>query len=226
MRMNLDDLGPGAPGWNAGTFAGNGVDGRVLLSAAAIGGALLLDRVADRYALSHIHDTTSIALHHVGSAMPYAELGVAGIAWLGLDDPRASRTGLTSVEAGLTAALAAEGLKAAIRRERPGSNLGPDDYGHASKLDGSFPSLHSSLAWAVLTPAAQEYDAPWLYGVAALTNAGRLFGRDHWLSDTVAGSVLGYWIGDAFHAHNATRDASAPRVAFGPRAVGLVFPLP
>ena len=227
MRMNLDDLSRTGPGWSSGTFAGDGGLGNpVILSAAAIGGALLLDRVADRYAVSHIHDTTSIAIHHIGSAMPYLELGVAGAAWLGLEDRRASGTALSSVEAGLTAAVAAEALKGAIRRERPGANLGPDDYGHASKLNGSFPSLHSSLAWAVLTPVAQEYDAPWLYGVAAVTNAARVFGRDHWLSDTIAGAVLGYWIGDAFHAHDATRDASAPRVALGPRSVALMFPLP
>ena len=37
---------------------------------------------------------------------------------------------------------------------------------------------------------------PWLYGVAAVTNASRIVGRDHWFSDTVAGSLRGYAIGD------------------------------
>ena len=58
--------------------------------------------------------------------------------------------------------------------------------------------MHTALAWGVVTPIAQYYDAPWLYGVAALTNFGRVVGRDHWLSDTVAGSVLGYVVGDWF----------------------------
>ena len=66
------------------------------------------------------------------------------------------------------------------------------------RLDSSFPSVNSALAWSVLTPIAQRYDAPWLYGVAALTNAARVAGRNHWLSDTVAGSVLGYVVGDWF----------------------------
>ena len=224
MRMNLDDLGARAPAWSTGAFAGGDTRDRIVVSAAAIGAAALLDRVADRYAASHIHDATSIAVHDVGSALPFAELGLAGVAWLGLQDPRASGVALTSVESGLTAALAAEGLKAATRRERPGANVGPGEFGHASKLDGSFPSLHAALAWGVLTPVAQEYDAPWLYGVAAVTNAARVFGRDHWLSDTVAGSVLGYWIGDAFHAH-AAHDASAPHVALGPHAIAVSFPL-
>ena len=36
---------------------------------------------------------------------------------------------------------------------------------------------------------------PWLYGVALLANAGRVAGRDHWVSDTVGGAFLGYAIG-------------------------------
>jgi len=50
----------------------------------------------------------------------------------------------------------------------------------------------------VATPIAQHYDAPWLYGVAALVNVGRVADHKHWLSDTVAGSVLGYVVGDWF----------------------------
>ena len=55
---------------------------------------------------------------------------------------------------------------------------------------------------------AEEYDAPWLYGLAAVTNLARVGSRNHWLSDTVAGSALGYAIGRVFWgilAHAAER---------------------
>jgi membrane-associated phospholipid phosphatase len=71
--------------------------------------------------------------------------------------------------------------------------------------------------WAAVTPYAKELDMPWLYGLAALTNAARAGSREHWVSDTVAGSLLGYWLGSI--AWEARRDArlrkDAPRVGVG-----------
>jgi membrane-associated phospholipid phosphatase len=68
------------------------------------------------------------------------------------------------------------------------------------------PSIHTALTWCVITAYAKAYDAPWLYGVAALTDVARVGGRNHWFSDTVAGSLPGYAVGDfAWNAHkNAT----------------------
>jgi membrane-associated phospholipid phosphatase len=76
------------------------------------------------------------------------------------------------------------------------------------------------VAWAVLTPYAKYYDAPWLYGLAALTNAGRVIGRAHWVSDTVAGAALGYYTGDWFYRHSsAGTDSAAPRLWISPQGI-------
>jgi membrane-associated phospholipid phosphatase len=50
---------------------------------------------------------------------------------------------------------------------------------------------------------------PWLYGVAALVNAARVGSREHWVSDTVGGSLLGYALGHL--AWEARRDARLGR---------------
>ena len=73
----------------------------------------------------------------------------------------------------------------------------------------------------VATPFAEEYDAPWLYGLAAVTNLARVGSRNHWVSDTVAGSVLGYTIGKVFWEASRTPPKGAPRVLIRPSGVDL-----
>jgi membrane-associated phospholipid phosphatase len=55
--------------------------------------------------------------------------------------------------------------------------------------------LHAGGSFALVTPFAQQYDAPWLYGVAALAGLGRIEQRQHYVSDVVAGSLIGYAVG-------------------------------
>jgi membrane-associated phospholipid phosphatase len=74
--------------------------------------------------------------------------------------------------------------------------------------------------WATVTPFAKEYDAPWLYGVAAVVNAGRIASREHWLSDTVASSLLGYALGDFFWQERRG-SRKGPQVLVGPSSVAL-----
>ena len=82
--------------------------------------------------------------------------------------------------------------------------------------------------WAAVTPYAKEFDMPWLYGVAAITNAARVGSREHWLSDTVAGSVIGYALGSlAWEARRESRRGkNGPALAVGPGTVGLAWELP
>jgi membrane-associated phospholipid phosphatase len=87
----------------------------------------------------------------------------------------------------------------------------------------SMPSGHTIIAWAVATPFAEEYDAPWLYGLAAVTNLARVGSRNHWLSDTVAGSALGYAIGRVFWESSRTPQKGAPRVLIHPAGVNVAW---
>jgi len=80
-----------------------------------------------------------------------------------------------------------EVLKVAVGRERPN---GQDNK--------SFPSGHTSQAFAMASVAQQHYG--WKIGVpayalAGLMGASRIHEDKHWLSDVVAGAGLGYIVG-------------------------------
>lgn len=61
----------------------------------------------------------------------------------------------------------------------------------------SFPSGHTGIAFMGAEFMAQEYDArsPWFgvvgYGIGTTTGVFRLYNRDHWFSDVVAGAGFG-----------------------------------
>ena len=195
---------------------------RLLTAAALIGGAALFDRAADSYARVHHNEPSLKVLRDGGSALPFAEFGLAGAAWLVRRGSADGDVALASVEAGLTSVALAETIKLGVDRSRPTDARGAADFGHTKRSDSSFPSFHTALAWGVLTPIAQRYDAPWLYGVAAMTNVARVAGRDHWLSDTVAGSVLGYVVGDWFGGRvDTTGNAPATTLALVPHGAVL-----
>jgi membrane-associated phospholipid phosphatase len=189
------------------------------LKSAAIAGALVLgsaalDDEADRFARERQDEKWLQKTIDLGDALPVAALGLSALFAFDDSRPRLSDAGVAALEAGALAFAGSELLKAAVHRDRP------DGSG-----DDSFPSRRTALMWAAVTPYAKEYDMPWLYGVAALTNAARVGSREHWLSDTVAGSVLGYALGHlTWEARRASRKG-APRVAFGPQSVGLEWDL-
>ena len=108
-----------------------------------------------------------------GDALPIAALGLS--AMFAFDDsrPRLSETGVAALEAGALAFVASTGLKYAVGRARPDSGEAKDQFNPGESDDKwhSFPSRHTAVMWAAVTPYAKEYDMPWLYGLAAITNA-------------------------------------------------------
>jgi len=198
------------------------------LGAGALIGGAFLDKRAFEFASDHSDSRALRGVRNVGNAVPWLGLGAAALAALDKTDPRRSRTGYAAVEAGGVAFLAATGLKYAFGRARPEAGLGRTDFqfGSTDSSRGSFPSRHAALAWAVATPFAREYDAEWLYGVAALSNLGRIAGRSHWVSDTVAGSLLGYAIGRIFwESARKPQTQGVPRVLLSPTGVNLAWDL-
>lgn len=89
-------------------------------------------------------------------------------------------------------------LKRRIRRPRPCALAPHPLFGHIRPLDRfSFPSGHSMNAFAVNTVLALHYPplAPLLGLVAASIAASRVVLGLHYVSDVVAGSLLGAGIG-------------------------------
>lgn len=60
----------------------------------------------------------------------------------------------------------------------------------------SFPSGHTTVAFAISTVLAEYYDNNWvripLYGIATLTAYARMRNNMHWFSDVVVGALIGF----------------------------------
>lgn len=207
------------------------LDGNIPLKVAIGLGAVALssglDKSGERFGRQHGDQGAAKAFSRLGNALPVIALGGAGLAFLASDDPRMSRTGLASMEAGGGAVLGSLGLKYAIGRSRPEAGAGPGDFHPFSTNNGnsSMPSIHTAAVWGAVTPFAKEYDMPWLYGVAALTNYARVADRKHWVSDTVAGSLLGYVAGDIAWRWNRSAAGVGSQVYVGPNSIGFSLPL-
>jgi len=216
VSMTAQDWGHGSGGMSrAGEFALLGT-GLVLASA-------LADRPVDEFVKRHSGSNAMDKLATMGEWLPVAAFGGATLAALSEQDPRLSRTGIAALQAGASGLLVNAGLKYAVGRARPLDELGPADFDPFKRPNASFPSNHATLMWATVTPFAKEYDAPWLYGLAALTNAGRIASREHWLSDTVASSLLGYALGDFFWKQRRKPGDKIPQVGVSPTGVSLMW---
>lgn len=191
------------------------------VAAGAVAVASLSDKTVDRIAKKASDSAVSKGLDTMGKAFPFAVVGAAGAA-VALGDDRMQNAGLISLQSVLAAAGTSMGTKYVVGRARPDEERGR--WARAEKRsDSSFPSNHASVAFAAVTPFAKEYDAPWLYGLAALGSSGRVAARKHWLSDTVAGGLIGYATGSwLWHAQRKKSDSS---ISFntGPDEIGITW---
>lgn len=163
---------------------------------AAIGAAHAFDgTVRDHFAGSHPllsgQDPNSTR-----DAIPTAAL--FGGTWListVIGDEFGKGESYTMIEAGIFSTITVEGMKFAAERARPNETLSANDWRAGGS---SFPSLHSSAAFAIGTVFAEsgDDDYRWIrrfigYGVAGATGYLRLHDNAHWLSDVVAGAAVG-----------------------------------
>src|SRR5216683_2126061 len=157
----------------------------------------------DRRTADALHDdrtrlNVSHAISYVGS--DYGTGGIAGAFYLigrATHNARARETGLLGGEALIDSGIVAAVLKSSTQRPRPRAGRERGDF-----FDGglSFPSGHAIAAWSLATVVANEYRDNRLvqisaYGLAAAVSMSRYTGRNHFLSDVLVGSAIGYGIG-------------------------------
>jgi membrane-associated phospholipid phosphatase len=138
------------------------------------------------------------------------------------NDDRARETGLLSAEALVNSVIVESALKGITQRARPSGGVERSEF-----FDGgnSFPSGHSTQAWAVATVIANEYRDRRVvqiaaYGAATAVSVARFTGQKHYLSDVVAGSALGYAIGKyvyTTHHRSSSADSELWRPMISPQ---------
>ena len=191
------------------------------MAAGVVLGSALFDKPVDRFIKKHQDSAVARGLGNFGKVMPVALVGAAGAA-MAFGDDRMQNIGLISLESVAGAIGVTQLGKYAFKRARPDEERGQwATVGSAGSSNSSFPSGHSAVAFAAVTPFAQEYDAPWLYGVAALSAAGRVSARQHWVSDTVAGSLVGYAIGSWLWQSQRENRGSFFSINPGPKEVSM-----
>lgn len=103
------------------------------------------------------------------------------------------------------ASLAAVAIKQIVGRERPFESPGDSRAFQPFSGHRSFPSGHSTIAFATATALVRESDSRWLpwvaYPAAALVGWSRVHDRQHWTSDVVAGAALGTWTANKVEQH-------------------------
>lgn len=190
----------------------------------------LLDKPAENFAKKHAASTWLKLGDNIGNSIPIMASGATAFAALLISDPELSQTAYSASEAAVSSFVTVLGLKYAVGRARPWTGQGNHSFhpfaGSAAAGTDGFPSGHSIIAWSIATPFAEEYDAPWLYGVASITNLARVGSQKHWVSDTVAGSFLGYELGKLFWESSQLSKKDGPHVLLGLTGINLSWDLP
>lgn len=132
--------------------------------------------------------------NHLGG--PEMNLPVAGVfaASLLTDNEKFQDAAFTSLQAMVYAGVLSYGLKYTVGRFRPYEQLGAHQFAPFSGKS-SFPSGHTTTAFAVLTPWVLYYPHPVTYGLFALgtgTAISRIVREKHWATDVLAGGALGF----------------------------------
>jgi membrane-associated phospholipid phosphatase len=129
------------------------------------------------------------------------ELGAAGLAYLvGCSEHRSpymASSGFTALEAMGAASVVGLGIKTATNRQYA---YAKNTHGEFWEGGGSFPSGHAAASFAFASVIAHRYPKnPWLkwgaYGLASSVSFARVAGKKHFVSDIVAGGVVGYVTG-------------------------------
>ena len=144
---------------------------------------------------SHIN-TASTGLTGLFIAAPVAFYSMGRLH----NNDHARETGILGAEAMLDSLAVDEVVKISSRRERPtADNARGKFFQPGVGFDSSFASNHSVLAWSSAAVIATEYNG-WLtkvaaYGLATGVSMSRIVGRDHFPSDVLVGSGVGWMIG-------------------------------
>ncbi len=146
----------------------------------------------------------------LGAQGSFAVLGGFYLAGAALHDDHAKGVAVDGAIASLFAAgIITPALKEIVGRSRPHQSASGHDFSPFSGA-ASFPSGHATEAFAVASVVASEYSSPWVkgvaYGLAGLVGVARVERDAHYVSDVLAGGLIGTLVGrEVAHTNQARR---------------------
>ena len=212
-------------GWNRSDWTKFGI------GIAAIGGALLLDEELRQSVQRNSNGTTrsvADAVRPFGEEYSWGVLGGFYLAGTVFKDDKAKAVAQDSLASGLIAAgVITPLLKATVGRNRPHET--PSLFTRSAN-GRSFPSGHTTQAFALASVIASHYESPWIqtaaYTLAGLVGWSRMEHNAHYASDVLAGALIGTVVGrSVVRLHDSERllITAAPSVNPASPGVALTF---
>jgi membrane-associated phospholipid phosphatase len=207
----------------------------IAIFVAATGGLILADESINEFAINLTTNNPAIAeiskyVTRFGGAYEVYTLIALGTYGFVFKNEKIKTTTFLATQAYISSALIVETVKFLSGRQRPNyidpatGESNPTWHGPFYRFkkteDGktppsssytSFPSGHTTVAFAAATVFAMEYrDRPVVpiiaYSVASLIGLSRITENEHWASDVFAGAALGYLCGklvvNNYHRYN------------------------
>ena len=163
----------------------------------------------------------------------YTLIGIAGLYGYGVlfNNEPVRKIGLETIEAVGYAGLITSVIKSLVGRSRPYTGEGKFRFRpfnvHAAYT--SFPSGHSTVAFAVSTVLANNTDNIYLkilcFSASGLVAASRIYHNAHWLSDVVTGGAIGYFVGNFVTNHDRNYNPSGTNFSLNLAPNGIGFTL-
>lgn len=188
---------------------------------AIFGGATAALIATDRWTVKQLpNSSTQVSVSTWGSRLgsAYSLIPIsAGFYFIGTreHEDRFRETGLLCFEALIASNLVVGAAKIAADRARPleGDRLGHFEDSPNGRWNSGFPSGHAINTWAMASIIAHQYPHPRIvpilaYGLAGTVVFARVGARQHFPGDVMAGSAMGWFIGDYVFGrrHNAELD--------------------
>jgi membrane-associated phospholipid phosphatase len=218
--------------------------GQIVAAAAVTAGTIGLIAIGDKPIQQFFHRNESTFISKssyyffspLGSGLiDIPALGIfyaCGVIW---KNKKAKETGLKGLEAYVITAVFTQAIKQVAHRHRPYQDDlpdphawdGPFSWGGEYGMIGynSFPSGHSSTVFAIATVIGLEYwDTKWVpavsFGLAGFTALYRLAVNDHWASDVLFGSALGFAVGSMVYFNT---NKTLQVIPVSPTGVGITL---
>jgi membrane-associated phospholipid phosphatase len=188
--------------------------------AVGTGAVMLIDEPIQKYAVklsqrNRAVKNVSSQITKFGGLYEAYTLGALGAYGYIFNNSKMQTTTLLATQAYLTGGAMESVLKLLSGRQRPfitdssRVEAEPTFYGpfhktlkgtNGKRINSSFPSGHTTVAFAAATVYAMEYkDRPWVpivaYTAATAIGLSRITENKHWITDVVSGAALGYLSG-------------------------------